>query len=81
MGHYKVKISNTHPTESSVLGEELEGFDVLRMETSNDSENGSSDADSGDDGDGVDNDEGEDLPEDGEGGFVDAEDEEGYAPL
>ena len=43
--------------------------------------NGSSDADSGDDGDGADDDEGEDLPEDGEGGFVDAEDEEGYAPL
>ena len=81
IGHYKVKISDSRPTESSVLEGELEGFDVLKMETSDDLENGSSDADSGDDGDGVDNDEGEDLPEDGEGGFVNAEDKEGYAPL
>ena len=81
VGHYKVKISDTRSTESSVPEEELEDFDVPRTETSDDSENGSSDADSGDEGDGADNDEGEDLPEDGEGGFVDAEDEEGYAPL
>ena len=81
VGHYKVKISDTRSTESPVPEEELEGFDVPRTETSDDSENGSSDADSGDEGDGADNDEGEDLPEDGEGGFVDAEDEEGYTPL
>ena len=76
-----MKISDTRSTESPVPEEELEGFDVLRTETSNDSENGSSDADSGDDRDGANDDEGENLPEDGEGGFVNAEDEEGYAPL
>ena len=53
IGHYKVKISDTRSTESSVLEEELEDFDVLRTETSDDSENGSSDADSRDDGDGA----------------------------
>ena len=61
--------------------EELEGLDLPRTETSDDSEDGSSAGDSGDDGDGEDDKDGEDLPEDGEGGFVNAEDEEGYAPL
>ena len=78
VGHHKVEISDTRPTESE---EEPEGLDLLRTETSDDSEDGSSAGDSGDDGDGEDDEDGEDLPKDGEGGFVDAEDKEGYAPL
>ena len=86
VGHYKVKLddfqdSGLETTEDMQENEEdvLVGLQQAMLEI--DEENASdSSSDSGrsSEGEGVDEDN---LPEDGEGGFVDAEDEEGFAEL
>lgn len=94
VGHYQVALNDPHssesveeptedvemdgnlggpvdPSQAAELGEDED------MASEDDSNSDSSSGEDGEDG-GVDH---GDLPEDGEGGFIDAEDEEGYAEL
>ncbi len=85
VGHYKVELDDAHSSELETEDMPEDEEDVLiglqQAMSEIDEENASdSSSDSGrsSEGEGVDEDN---LPEDGEGGFVDAEDEEGYAEL
>ena len=85
VGHYKVKLDDSRNSELETEDMPENEEDVLvglqqampEMDEENASDS-SSDSGRSSEGEGVDEDN---LPEDGEGGFVDAEDEEGYAEL
>lgn len=85
VGHYKVELNDAHNSEletEGILEDEEDVLVGLQQAMSEIDEENASDSSSnsgqGSDGEGVNEDN---LPEDGEGGFVDAEDEEGYAEL
>lgn len=91
VGHYKIELNDAHnsgseSTENIAADEEELLVDLPQAmpqvgqdnTASDNSSNSDSSSGGSEDDEGVDEDN---LPEDGEGGFIDAEDEEGYAVL
>jgi hypothetical protein len=91
VGHYRVDLPE-EPVDEDTIPEEPEDMDQLTTPLANIAATGDEGSDSEGSGkssvEGSDDEEREESgdepelgPEDGEGGFIDEEDEEGYAPL
>ena len=81
IGHYRVQTNDYHEVarvDEESQDEDVPVADVLSLSDNETNGSETDDQDSDGEEDEVDPD---DLAEDGEGGFIEAEDEEGYAPL
>lgn len=80
VGHYKLELDDSHDSTASMMDDEPDSEEPIDPVIGDDGDN-LSDTSTGSESESELQDDDENLPEDGEGGFVDAEDDEGYAVL